>query len=65
MRKHFTTLRTRLAARARAAKADDRGSILSEYSILTGVIAVAAVAATTYIVANIQGWLDSIPAVGG
>lgn len=64
---HRTLIRfhTWLAARAAEARDDDRGSVLSEYGILLGVMAVAALAGATYVVANVNGWFESLPTPGG
>ena len=50
-----------LTARAADARRDDRGSILSEYGILLGLMSVGAVAVAAFVISRTQGWLDSIP----
>ena len=60
----YTRLRRRLAARAAEARYDERGSVLSEYGVLLGIMAVAAAAAGAYIVTNIDGWLQQLPLPG-
>jgi Flp pilus assembly pilin Flp len=54
-----------LTVRAAQARHDDRGSVLSEYGILLGVMAVAALAGATYVATNVEGWFDSLPVPGG
>ena len=65
MRRKLIQLHTWLPARAAEARDDDRGSVLSEYGILLGVMAVAALAGATLVAANVNGWFQSLPTPGG
>lgn len=65
MRYKLTRLQVWLAVRADQARHDDRGSVLSEYGILLGVMALAALAGATYVATNVDGWFQNLPVPGG
>lgn len=65
MRNKFTRFHVWVTVRAAQARDDDRGSVLSEYGVLLGIMALAALGGATYVAANVQGWFDSIPTPGG
>lgn len=65
MRSKLLQLHARLAACAAETRADDRGSVLSEYGILLGVMALAALAGATYVATTVEGWFDRLPLPGG
>jgi Flp pilus assembly pilin Flp len=65
MHNNLTRLHAWLAVGVAQASEDDRGSVLSEYGVLLGVMAVAALAGATFVAANVEGWFDSLPTPGG
>ncbi len=65
MRRNLIQLHAWLTVRAAQARHDDRGSFVSEYGIVLGVMAVAALAGATYVATNVDGWFDSLPVPGG
>jgi hypothetical protein len=53
------------AAASSAARSDDRGAFTTETAIITGVLAVLALAIGTIITTKATGWANNIPGVGG
>ncbi|HEV7760572.1 MAG TPA: hypothetical protein VGO78_16325 [Acidimicrobiales bacterium] len=54
-----------LVTRATAAHADDDGAFTTETAIITGVLAVLALAVGAVITTKATGWAENIPGVGG
>jgi Flp pilus assembly pilin Flp len=54
-----------IATARSTARSDDRGAFTTETAIITGVLAVLAVAVGTIISTKAKDWANSIPGVGG
>jgi hypothetical protein len=54
-----------LVTRASAARSDDDGAFTTETAIITGVLAVLALAVGAVITTKATGWAENIPGVGG